>query len=93
MFRKGQRETLNWLVLNVLRVGEGTNPKPPANSTQEYTLLASRSIQDTDCQRNKRDSMFQKGQREALNWLVLNVLRASKGGDFWRQRTIFSSYR
>jgi hypothetical protein len=29
MFQKGQRETLNWLVLNVLRVGEGTNPKPP----------------------------------------------------------------
>ena len=43
MFRKGQRETLNWLVLNVLRVGEGTNPKPPANSTQEDTLLVGHS--------------------------------------------------
>ena len=40
MFRKGQRETLNWLVLNVLRVREGTNPKPPVNSTQEDTLLS-----------------------------------------------------
>ena len=43
MFQKGQSETLNWLVLNVLRVGEGTNPKPPVNSTQEDTLLVGHS--------------------------------------------------